>query len=82
MPFYEVINWAHVDQRIKLAQQISNWNAKRLRAGMPIFSKLQHDADKPTIFDPVFNQTAQNIAVDSIKKLSDVEFHHARARIN
>lgn len=49
---------------------------------MPIFRELQHDADKPTILDPVFNQAAQNIAVNSVKKLSDVEFHHARARIN
>lgn len=82
LPLHEVIKRAHVDERIELAEQVTNRDPKRLCFWVPIFSKLEHDTDKSLILDALLNQGAQHSPVNAVEKLSDVQLHHACARID
>ena len=81
-PLHEVVKRAHVDERIELAEQVADWDAKWLCVRVPIFGKLEHHADKSLILDAMLDQGAQHGPVNAVKKLSDVQLHHARAGIN
>lgn len=82
LPLHEMIKRAHVDERIELTEQVANRNSKRLRFWVSIFSKLEHHADKALILDALLNQGAQHSPINAVKKLSDVQFHHACAGID
>jgi len=58
--FHEMVQRAHVNQRIKLTEQVANRNSKRLCFGVPILGKLKHDVNEAVVFDSTFDQSAQN----------------------
>ncbi len=66
----EMVKRVEIDQRKKLAEQVSDGNAR----GLAVIGKRHHHINKPAIFDFQLNLLAQDIAVDAVEKLSNVEF--------
>ena len=74
-PLDEVIKRVKVNQRVGLAQQISNRDPNWLA----VFRKLHHQVNKPAVLDFSFNLGSQYLSVDPVKKLSYVQLDHIAA---
>lgn len=65
----EGIHRVHVDQRIKLAEQVADGNAH----GIAVIGKDHHQIDKAFVLDLFFNQAAQYIAVNAVEEFTNVQ---------
>lgn len=65
----EMIERIENDQRVKLAEQVSYWNADRLA----MVGKQHHEIDEPAILDFLLDLDTQDGSVYPVKEFPDVE---------
>lgn len=65
----EVIQRVQVDQRVKLAQQVSDRYSNRLA----VVRKLHHQIHEAAVLDLRFDQPAQNRPVDAVEEFANIE---------
>ena len=65
-----MIQRIEINQRIELREQITNRDAD----GFAVIGEQHHQIDEALVFNFPFDQRAQNSAVDSVEKFTNIKF--------